>query len=151
MTEILKNKLQTLIKEYKLYYEHFDKEKSAVDAKKQEIVEAIKKGSEFSEVEEELEFYLFGLQTKITDLSIISTEIINLYSFSKLLGEELDLLEEEKEMLENMLKNKKKLTFIAQNDGLEERIKGVQEKYIENVRNSPHYAKIKKDLLSSLN
>lgn len=148
--EILKNRIHSLIKEHNLYVEHFEKEKEATDSKKEEITKSLKEGTEFAEVEKELEFLLFGFQMKLTDINILTSELTSLYSIAKQAELDLELPEEKIAALNKMLENKKKLTFIPEEKGLVERVKGVQEQYLQNVVNSPQYQTIKKQLLNNL-
>lgn len=148
--EVLQNKIKSLYKEHQLYVKFFEEEKQSVEAKKESIVKALKEGKEFDAVEEELEFLLFGFQTKVSDINILSNELTAIYSIAKQSELELDLEEKDKEVLDKMLNNKRKLTFIPEEKGLKERVEGSQEEYIQNVKNSEHYKNIKEQLINNL-
>lgn len=148
--EVLQNKIKSLYKEHQLYVKFFEEEKQKVEAKKESIVKALQEGKEFEAVEEELEFLLFGFQTKVADINILSNELVSLYNMAKQSELDLELEKDAIEVLDKMLSNKRKLTFIPEKDGLKERVKGSQEEYIQNVKNSEHYKNIKEQLISNL-
>lgn len=147
---ILQNKIKSLYKEHQLYVNFFEQEKKKVEDKKKAIVKSIQEGKEFEDVKDELEFLLFGFQTKVSDINLLSNELTTLFSLAKQSKIELDLEDKDKEILEKMLTNKRKLTFIPEEKGLKERIKGSQEEYMQNIKNSEHYKSIKEQLINNL-
>lgn len=148
---ILQNKIKSLYKEHQLYVNFFEQEKKKVEDRKKDIVKSIQEGKEFEDVKDELEFLLFGFQTKIADINILSNELTALYSVAKQSELELELEKKDREVLDKMLDNKRKLTFIPEEKGLKERVKGSQEEYIQNIKNSEHYKNIiKKQLIDNL-
>lgn len=146
----LKRRIQSLLKEHTLYVKHFEAERKELDDKKEQIVDSIKNGTEVEKVEKQLEFLTFGFQTKLADINILTTEIINLYSIAKQSDLDIEVTEQEKEVLEKMLANKRKLSFIPDEKELTERVKGIQEEYMNKLLSSPQYQKIKQDIISSL-
>lgn len=147
---VLQNKIKSLYKEHQLYVKFFEEEKQKVEDKKQSIVKALQEGKEFEAVEKELEFLLFGFQTKVSDINILSNELVSLYNIAKQSEIDLEMEKETIEVLDKMLVNKRKLTFIPEKDGLKERVKGSQEEYIQNVKSSEHYKNIKEQLINNL-
>lgn len=147
---ILQNKIKSLYKEHQLYVNFFEQEKKKVEDKKKDIVKSIQEGKEFEDVKDELEFLIFGFQTKVSDINLLSNELTILFSLAKQSKVELDLEDKDKEILEKMLTNKRKLTFIPEEKGLKERVKGSQEEYMQNIKNSEHYKNIKKQLINNL-
>lgn len=147
---VLQNKIKSLYKEHQLYVKFFEEEKQKVEDKKQSIVKALQEGKEFEAVEKELEFLLFGFQTKVADMNILSNELVSLYNIAKQSELDLEMEKETIEVLDKMLVNKRKLTFIPEKDGLKERVKGSQEEYMQNVKSSEHYKNIKEQLINNL-
>ena len=146
--EVLLNKIKSLQKDYKLYTKFFEKDRKNLEDKKGDIVESLEKGKQFEDFEEEMEYLMFGYQMKANDINIIASELINLFSLAKLA--ELDSELEDTEILEKLLENKSKLTFVPTEDGLKERVKGVQKSNTDNVKNSNVYKEVVDKLTSYL-
>ena len=149
--EFIIQKINSLYKEYKLYAEHFDKERQSVEDKKKEIAKAIEAGSSFEDYQKEMEFLTFGYQTKVQDVNLIVSNLVNTYLIAESLKLTDNLDEAKKEHIDKLKNNRKKLTFIPTEKGLNERVSGTQQENIDNIKNSPQYKQIMEMLKQTLN
>lgn len=148
--DIIVKKVNSLYNDYQTYANFFDEERQKVEKEKKDIAKSIEKGKSFEEFETEMEFLLFGYQIKMQDVNSIVQELVTVYSLalSAELKEEFE--EELIEKVEKLKESKRKLTFVPTEKGLEERVKGTQEKAIKEAKDSPQYGAIMKMLTDNL-